>query len=146
MNCACHFCFIGRYIKCFQVFPKSFFSKRQLPKSVLPVALSPSSRSHVLRLHSAPSPSSPGLCLYCSLRRLRRSYLTLGKFRIWEVAPLEKYIPYENTVGKIPNTIQITMAVCFKLQWLFVSGSIYLTLAISIERYTTVCHPFFKVS
>lgn len=26
------------------------------------------------------------------------------------------------------------------------TGSIYLTLAIAIERYTTVCHPFFKVS
>jgi hypothetical protein len=25
-------------------------------------------------------------------------------------------------------------------------GSIYLTLSIAIERYTTVCHPFFKVS
>ena len=26
------------------------------------------------------------------------------------------------------------------------TGSIYFTLAITIERYTTVCHPFFKAS
>ena len=27
-----------------------------------------------------------------------------------------------------------------------VPASIYLTLAIAVERYVTVCHPFFKVS
>ena len=27
-----------------------------------------------------------------------------------------------------------------------VSGSIYLTLAIAVERYATVCHPYFRVS
>ena len=32
---------------------------------------------------------------------------------------------------------------CYNLH---VPGSIYFTLAITIERYTTVCHPFFKVS
>ena len=26
------------------------------------------------------------------------------------------------------------------------SGSIYLTIAVAVERYITVCHPFFKVS
>ena len=25
-------------------------------------------------------------------------------------------------------------------------GSVYFTLAVTIERYTTVCHPFFKVT
>ena len=25
------------------------------------------------------------------------------------------------------------------------TGSVYLTLAIALERYTTVCHPYFKV-
>ena len=31
------------------------------------------------------------------------------------------------------------------LAHLSLSSSIYLTLAIAVERYTTVCHPFFKV-
>ena len=26
------------------------------------------------------------------------------------------------------------------------TGSTYLTMAIAVERYTTVCHPFYKVS
>ena len=30
--------------------------------------------------------------------------------------------------------------------WSEILGSIYLTLAIAVERYVTVCHPFFKVS
>jgi hypothetical protein len=25
------------------------------------------------------------------------------------------------------------------------TGSVYLTVAVALERYTTVCHPFFKV-
>ena len=32
------------------------------------------------------------------------------------------------------------------LSRLNISGSIYLTLAIAVERYATVCHPYFRVS
>ena len=32
-----------------------------------------------------------------------------------------------------------------KYEILFSKGSIYFTLATTVERYTTVCHPFFKV-
>jgi len=46
------------------------------------------------------------------------------------------------------NTIYYNHMVPFLLPvaQMCLTGSIYLTLAIAIERYTTVCHPFFKVS
>jgi hypothetical protein len=42
--------------------------------------------------------------------------------------------------GHTNNTSLISLTNCI------ISGSIYTTMAVAIERYFTVCHPFFKIS
>ena len=37
------------------------------------------------------------------------------------------------------------ITICLPIAQVGMSGSIYLTVAIAVERYSTVCHPFWKV-
>ena len=50
---------------------------------------------------------------------------------------IDKYQVWQSTDLQVPFLLPVAQ--------MCLTGSIYLTLAIAIERYTTVCHPFFKV-
>ena len=43
------------------------------------------------------------------------------------------------------TTYLYMITICLPIAQVGMSGSIYLTLAIAMERYSTVCHPFWKV-
>ena len=55
---------------------------------------------------------------------------TIDKYQLWSLM-------WQRTDLQVPFLLPVAQ--------MCLTGSIYLTLAIAIERYTTVCHPFFKV-
>ena len=79
-------------------FPTEQFPKQQLPKSCLATVL---------------SPLATALSAHCSLRLLRKPYLTLGKFslgklHIWEVAP-SKIVIRENTQHQLHSLSKLNI-------------------------------------